>query len=150
MPGPPKTPTSLRLLRGNPSRRPLPKNEPVAEVCAPDPPEHLSATARAHWMQIVTILTDVRVMTNLDVDALAVYCETYSFWVEATERVRHLGMVIKTDKGSIIQNPYLRIANSAQESMLQLLKEFGMTPASRTRVQAAQGAEKSENPWDDL
>lgn len=101
-------------------------------------------------MQIVKILTDVRVMTNLDVDALAIYCETYSFWVEATERVKHLGMVIKTDKGNIIQNPYLRIANNAQESMLQLLKEFGMTPAARTRVQAANGAEKSENPWDDL
>jgi hypothetical protein len=43
MPGPRPTPTHLQLLRGNPSKRPLNKGEPVPDIPAavPEPPAFL-------------------------------------------------------------------------------------------------------------
>ena len=40
MSGPPKTPTHLRLVRGNPSKRPINKNEPQPPKGVPPVPKH--------------------------------------------------------------------------------------------------------------
>jgi hypothetical protein len=36
MPGPPKTPTHLALVKGNPSKRPINKNEPKPRQGSPN------------------------------------------------------------------------------------------------------------------
>ncbi|MGQ7169689.1 phage terminase small subunit P27 family, partial [Escherichia sp. R-CC3] len=40
MSGPPKTPTHLRLVRGNPSKRPINENEPKPAAGVPPTPKH--------------------------------------------------------------------------------------------------------------
>jgi len=40
----------------------------------------------------------------------------------------------------LIPNPYLTIANRAMDDMRRFAVEFGMTPASRTRVKTADAA----------
>jgi P27 family predicted phage terminase small subunit len=71
----------------------------------------------------------------LDRAALAAYCQAYGRWVEAEEKVREFGAVIKAPSGFPIQSPYLGIANTAMRQMRDFLTEFGMTPASRTRIE---------------
>ncbi len=46
MPGPPRKPTVLKLLQGNPGKKPLPKGEPMLPPACPDPPDTLSDQAR--------------------------------------------------------------------------------------------------------
>jgi phage terminase small subunit len=44
-------------------------------------------------------------------------------------------MVLRSPKQAILmQSPYLPIANKAIEQMKTMLLEFGMTPASRSRI----------------
>ena len=45
MPGPPPKPTKLKLLAGNPGKRPLNENEPEPEAVAPSVPAHLDDEA---------------------------------------------------------------------------------------------------------
>lgn len=42
----------------------------------------------------------------------------------------------------MIQNPYLSIANRAKRDALVLAREFGMTPAARTRISVDGGEEE--------
>src|SRR5439155_23962240 len=54
--GPAPTPTALRILRGNPGRRPLPLNEPRAPLGPPPPPPELSTAALAEGNRLTPTL----------------------------------------------------------------------------------------------
>ena len=46
-------------------------------------------------------------------------------------------IILSPDKRFPMPSPYLPIANKAMEQMQRALLEFGMSPASRTKVSAA-------------
>jgi phage terminase small subunit len=48
-----------------------------------------------------------------------------------------------------MQSPYLAVANKSMEQMRQLLTEFGMSPASRTRL-SVDPVEAEPDPLDRL
>jgi P27 family predicted phage terminase small subunit len=148
MPGRKPKPTALKLLQGNPGKRPLRDDEPRPEVCLPDPPEHLSAVAKEHWGVIGAQLAEAGILTSIDRDALALYCEAYARWVHANEQLRLFGVLVKAPSGYPMQSPFLAIANKAFEQMRSMLTEFGMTPSSRTRVRVASPG--AEDPMDEF
>jgi P27 family predicted phage terminase small subunit len=62
----------------------------------------------------------------------------WSRWIDAEAKLREFGAVLKSPtKGFPILSPYWTIANTAMKQMRDFLSEFGMSPASRTRVEAA-------------
>ena len=87
------------------------------------------------------LLLDLGLMSDLDRAALAAYCQAWSRWVEAEDALRQYGVVIKSPSGFPMQSPFLSVANKALEQMRGLLIEFGMTPASRTKVHGEPRAE---------
>ena len=107
----------------------------------PKAPTSLSDEAKKHWRKVVGYLEDAGVLTAMDLDALTMYCELYSQWVEANDMIRKKGMVIADprhkDRVVPMTNPYFRNALKLSEQMKAFLTEFGMTPSSRTRVAAA-------------
>ena len=134
MPGRKNVPTNLKIIRGNPGKRSLPKNEPKPQAVCPNAPRTLCKAGKAHWRKTAKALYNAKVMTTLDVDALNIYCQAYVRWVEASEQVAKHGAIIKAPSGYPVQSPYLSVANKAIEQMKAFLVEFGMTPASRVRV----------------
>ena|SRR3990167_615386 len=127
-------PTHLKLLRGNPGRRPINDQEPQPDAIFLDPPQDLSEVARKEWVRIARDLFDLGILTNLDWAALKGYCHAYARWEEARSEVTKLGTIIKTKKGNIIQNPYLAVENKAMEQMKAFMVELGLSPSSRSRV----------------
>lgn len=109
-----RIPTTLKLLRGNPGRRPLPKNEPQPAVGA-QPPPWLSEVARYEWLRKAPMLEALGVLTVADEDALATYCELFAAFQNHAQD----------------GNTSSRVAGE----MRQYLAKFGMTPADRSRVQ---------------
>jgi len=132
--GRPRKPTVLKLLEGNPGRRPLPKNEPKPAPVMPKCPTHLNAAAKREWKRVSIDLEPLGLLTKIDMAALAAYCMAYSRWVEAENMIRKHGMLVKSPNGYPMQSPYLAIANKAVEQMKSFLTEFGMTPAARSRI----------------
>ena len=134
--GPKPIPTKLKLARG--SRRVGDLNddgaEPRPEPSTPTCPAHLTTAARTEWKRIVPELERLGLLTKLDRAALSLYCVAYGRWAEAEKQAAVLGMVVKTKAGSLIQNPYLGIANRAASQMHAILVEFGLSPSSRTRL----------------
>ena len=141
-------PTKLKLLSGNPGKRRLNEREPEPASRLPEPPDHLSDEAKREWDRVGALLLVVGLVSELDRAALAAYCQAWARWVEAEEALRQYGVVIKSPSGFPMQSPFLAVANKALEQMRWTLVEFGLTPASRTKVHAE--APAADDPLDEL
>jgi P27 family predicted phage terminase small subunit len=128
-------PTALKLVRGNPGKRPIPETEarPSPDVQMPD---WLSRDAKLHWPTIAEPLRAAGLLTALDATALGLYCEAFVLWKDANDKIVKFGPVVKGAAGYPVRSPFLTIANQQSELMLRILVEFGMTPSSRSRVTA--------------
>jgi P27 family predicted phage terminase small subunit len=128
-------PNALRLLEGNPGKRPINRRAPQPSggtTC----PAHLSALAKREWRRIYPHLELLGLVSPIDRAALAGYCQAYVRWVEAEAKVQDLVVTTgSTTNPYPIVNPYLAAANKALQQMREFLVEFGMTPASRSRVE---------------
>ena len=145
--GRPAKPTALKRLQGNPGKRGLSKDEPQPEKRIPPCPKHLDGEAKKEWRRVTKELHALGLLTNVDRAALAAYCQNWSRWVKAEEELAKddVELVLSTDKGYHHPNPWIGIANNAMKQMRVFLAEFGMTPASRSRVSA--GDEGEEDPY---
>ena len=104
-------PTRLRALRGNPGKRPLNRDEPALEATQPDTPTWLTGEPLDRWQVIAPQLAQLGLLTTIDVDALAAYCQVWARWRKAEDAIVTFGQVIKTPKGYPVQSPYIGIAN---------------------------------------
>jgi P27 family predicted phage terminase small subunit len=147
MRGPKPTPTPLRIIRGNPGKRPLPKNEPKAEPYLPPAPSTLSPEARKEWRRVGRELRRLGLVSNIDRALLAAYCEAWARFVEANDKLRQYGSIVKTPNGMPTQSPYLQIVNKATEQLAKIAVEFGMSPSARTRVKAADAPDEAVDKW---
>lgn len=142
MPGPPKKPTKLKILEGNPGCRKLNAHEPEPRNIMPYQPVHLDAIGLEEWNRISMGLHHMGILTEVDGNALAAYCASYSMWVQAWEAIKGMkkegvlgsGLMIKTKNGNMIQNPLVGTANVAARDMVKFASEFGLTPAARARI----------------
>lgn len=100
--------------------------------CLECPPE-LGAIARQEWNRIVGELAALGILSKFDRGPLAIYCEAFATWIEATDGIHKYGTMIKSPNGYPVQSPWVAIANRAADTMLRLSSEFGFTPAARSR-----------------
>ncbi len=128
------TPTRLKIIRGNPGRRRL-DTEPEFKAGMSEKPPWLTGEAAAEWDRVTEQLSHSGLLRTVDRAALCIYCKAWARWVDAEQKVEALGLVVRSPRqGTPQQNPYVRIANAAMAQVIQLTAEFGMTPASRTRL----------------
>ena len=146
--GPRAKPTNLKILQGNPGRRPLNDSEPQYGLSADNlkPPPYLSTYAKKEWKRIVPLLQKNKLLTDADITMLAAYCQAYGRFVEAEKLIRANGYTTLTDKGNVIQRPEVGIANKAMEEMLKFGREFGLTPSSRTQLHV-ENPDAAEDPF---
>ena len=133
-------PTRLKVLAGNPGRRPINKREPHFGNRMPAPPAHLDRLARQEWKRMCTLLESARILGEADRDALAAYCVVFTRWADAERQIKKHGPVVKVGN-SVQLSPYLVVANRCMDQMLRLWAEFGLTPSSRTRIIAAEASD---------
>jgi P27 family predicted phage terminase small subunit len=100
------------------------------------PPDYLPPTAQAEWNRISSELTRLGLLTALDTHCFAAYCQAFALWREAQRLLTKSGgaLTVTSARGSEMPSPLLRIANNAAADMLKYGSEFGLTPASRSRV----------------
>lgn len=133
-------PTALKVLRGNPGRRPLNMREPAPpRVVDLAPPVELKGAAAAEWTRTAPELQRLGLLTTIDRQALIAYCVTWARWLEAEDQIREHGMVLKGRKGAPILSPYVGIAARTMQQLKVWLEQFGMTPSARSRVKTDPG-----------
>jgi P27 family predicted phage terminase small subunit len=146
MPGPPKKPTALKLVAGNPGQRPLNQNEPKPRGNLYDPPEWLTDQQMDGWRYAIET-APLGLLKRVDRSTLVVWVIAEDLHRQAVEKINGGAMLIKTPNGMPIQSPYISIINKQACVMLKAASEMGFTPASRSRVEI-DGGNEEEDPAD--
>lgn len=118
-------------------RKPIPKAHTLAQTslrALPRCPAHLNDVARKEWRRLATPLHEAGILTLADRAALAAYCQAWSRWVEAEEKLAGTPPLLKTPSGYVQQSPWLAVANKQLELMGRYMSELGLTPVARTRL----------------
>jgi phage terminase small subunit len=76
--GPAPRPTAIRILEGNPSKRPINRAEPMPRLKTPVCPSHLDDLAKTEWERLVRIISNMKLLTEADYIPLANLCMAYS------------------------------------------------------------------------
>lgn len=153
MRGRPPKPTALKILEGNPGKRPLNENEPIPPKASLKCPAWLLPEAKKEWKRLAPALESMGVLTSADITAFEGYCQAYARWKEAEEFITQHGSIFKTPSGYVQQVPQVSIAMQNLKIMQSFCSEFGLTPASRSRIIAnsnAEGKTVSEDPMENL
>lgn len=138
--GPAPIPTKLKILHGNPGKRPLNEREPQPADGLPACPERLTGAARDEWERLVPILHDMGVGTEADASALELLCETWGRYVEARQNEVKGGMVWLSGKTSdsglpsFVYSPYGAIATKLIGHLRAMYASFALTPSSRSGI----------------
>ena len=91
--------------------------------------------AQKEWGRLVPILKRMRILTEADYIALANLCLASSTLSKAQDQLNKAGLLCKTKSGYVQQSPLLSIVNSSMDIVMRHLREFGLTPYSRSRLQ---------------
>ncbi len=143
-------PTALKVLEGNPGKRPLNENEPKPEKKAPKCPAWLEPEAKKEWRRMSKILLELGILTEIDTSAFAGYCQAYARWKEAEEFLTKHGTIFKTPSGYIQQVPQVSIAQTYLKIMKDFCTEFGLTPSARSRIHAGTAKGETDDPMEEL
>lgn len=108
----------------------------------PEPPFELSARAREEWDRVVPELSRLSIVKPIDAATLAAYCEAFATFVAATADIQARGLVVEnrsvkkdgTESTWFTANPSVGIQKSSSAELRALASEFGLTPASETKV----------------
>lgn len=133
-------PTALKVLEGNPGKRKLNKHEPVPPKGPIKCPSWLEPEAKKEWKRLAPSLEVMGVLTTADLSAFAGYCQAYARWKEAEEFISKHGSIFKTPSGYVQQVPQVSIALQNLKLMQSFCSDFGLTPATRSRITAATDA----------
>lgn len=143
-------PTAIKVLKGNPGGRALSKNEPQPIACMMEPPHWVSIEAREFWDKIQPMLYRIGVLTEADELMLAILCQSYANLLKARQMIEKTGAILKTGNGTYQISPYKRLEREAYQDIIKVCQEFGMSPASRSRIVANPVAADPGDPFDDL
>ena len=132
--GRPPKPTALKVLEGNPGKRPLNKREPRPTAGAPTRPEWLLPEAKREWNRLVPELTRLGLLATVDRASLSAYCQCWAMYVDAVKDIKENGTTFVTDKGYEGPRPSVAIMNQMLQRMGSLSAKFGFTPSDRARI----------------
>ncbi len=144
MPGPVPQPTKLKMLRGNPGKRPLPRGEPHPSPCVPTRPAWLLPEAKREWNRIVPELHRLGLLTVIDRAELAAYCQCWAMYVEAVLDIREHGTTFETQTGYQGPRPSVAIMVKMLDKVLAFAARFGLSPADRSRIDLPMLEEEDE------
>lgn len=158
MPGgrPPK-PTALKVLQGNPGKRPLNRAEPQFAADRLTCPRWLGMQAKREWRRLVKAMP-AGLATEGDRAALAAYCQAWARWQEAEEALAAAGSLtceepVLNRQGELVgykikTRPEVAIAQKYAHLMLAAAGRFGLDPSSRTKIRMPEA--KAEDPFADF
>lgn len=153
MSGPPKIPTELKILRGTTRDDRVAPDAPKPPTEIPTKPKHLSAEAAREWKRITVELAVLGLLTRIDRAALAMYCTAWGRHLRCEALIAKsikeggIGELSKTRFGDLSVDPLVTLSAESAKLAHRFLIEFGMTPASRTRISAKPKEAKPQSGW---
>jgi len=143
--GPKPTPTKTLERRGS-SLVYQRKGEVVTKAERPRCPDWLKdPIAKKIWKKKVHELFDLGLMSKLDVEMLAMYCDAFAEYIKIRHEIQ--GNIIKTTNGNYIQHPAIAVRNKLFTLVMKAAAELGLSPSARVGLEPSKvsGNKKGED-----
>jgi len=145
-----KKASGLKLVEGT-ARKDRVHRSPQSESVfrQKNPPSWFPKLAAGFWRRYMPALDRAGLLTEVDQPQFEMLCLLYDRIVQAEEILLREGLLIDSarEDGAKIKNPVHTILAAAQNQFRLLGQEFGLSPASRARLDLVQG-ELFEEPME--
>jgi P27 family predicted phage terminase small subunit len=132
-----RIPTVLHLLRGNPGKRALPKDEPVPEALPTDvPPELDDPVAIEEWNRTIVPAINIGIIGESERSMAIGHCDMFATWRSQVTEARKHPHIVAGRGGQPVGNPLRKEANKTYLLLIKTDSELGLSPASRSRVKS--------------
>ena len=146
----PKKPTKVKEKQGTLRKNRVNNREPTVEVAIPPCPKILGKEGKKEWKRVTKELKLMQIIAKIDASALTIYCRAYENWLDCEQKIIDAskpektkdgikekdGKVSTSSKGISYINANVNLSSMYVKQMTRILTEFGMTPASRAKVNA--------------
>ena len=121
-----------------------PANTPRPKPQLPKMPPGLSNEAKREWRRVARPLFDVGLLTELDKQTLAIYCEAVARYERSQAYLLKYGDTYLKENGEPKQRPEYFIMQNSLKELRQFIALFGLSPAARLRMELPQPQEPDE------
>lgn len=105
------------------------------------PPAWLSPEAKREFKKLAVELQQTELITNVDVNQLAIYCRAYARYVELQN-----GTIEENEEGEEIRLYDEKQIDILFKQLKAMSAEFGFTPSSRAKIAIPKEPEKEKTP----
>ena len=133
--------TNIHELHGSKVGRRRPKAWPF-EASLPRCPSHLTGHAKEHYLRLGRLLVAEGLMCAAYKGPFAVLCSVWGHYRDMEDAMARLE--VGCDEWILLA----KLRNRAASQYATLASQFGMTPNSRERVQAARKPPAPKSAWD--
>ena len=134
MAGRPPKPSALKRLQGTDRADQRNGNEPEPNLLADlNPPAHLAPASAAVWRQLAPMLRRIGVLTEADVLALEMLCDSVADYRRARSQRGDEFVELSSKGNEVLKQLHVAMAMSSKRAE-GLMASFGMSPAARSRV----------------
>ncbi len=146
-------PTAVKIAEGNRGHRKIEGDDFVPDQVMPETPRGMSRGALREWRRMGKILFAKGVLTQVDGMAFKAYCEHAAqseiAFIKFNERGAVVDVFAMDKKGNQVflhseVNPWYKVFLEEQKAMKAFLIEFGLTPASRSRLKLPEKPKEDE------
>lgn len=113
-------------------------------------PDWLSYNAKIEFERVVSECDKINILDNLDLGVLAIYCNAYDGYIEATKKLEVEGVVKKkmTKTGEIeFINPLVNVQEKYVKYIMQSSSKLGLATTDRLKLVVPVKEEKPENKF---
>lgn len=142
MSGAPLVPTEIKERRGTLNISRVNDSEPVypTYIELPHPPDYIQTSSGLElWQRNGMQMVNAGLFHESGYEMLARYCQLHESMNEAMVDIRGRGQIVEDSKGVMRRNPSIDIYHAALTLFLNIAREMGFTPASKSKVSASKG-----------
>lgn len=108
--------------------------EPQATRGFPEPPKYLKGRARDAWIFWAEEIAIMNYDRKPDATMLEGAAMNYARAIQSELQLAREGLTLRSKNGMVRANPVVAICNAAWTQVRHFCTEFGLSPASRTRI----------------
>lgn len=141
-----KKPSNLKVIQGTARADRMPANEPrPTEIAAPKPPAGMDRYAKRAWVRLTPILERLGLLTESDLETFTALCHAWGRYERALRRLKQVEKRADVfDDLDTIRRAEVSV-EKAESSFRLLATEFGLSPASRSRLSVETQGDEDES-----
>jgi P27 family predicted phage terminase small subunit len=138
-----KKPNKLKLVEGNPGKRPI-KKQPKLEIKNLKCPIWLNKEAKKEWKRVFTLLEKLGLISDIDMTIFAMYCQNYARWKQAETELNEENLKVMGRTGYIV-NPLVKISQTYQTRLKISIEKLGLSPSDRANLDIAMNDDNEDD-----